>query len=94
MLEPIAAVAVPPHDFAHFGLPEPETLKDGMRYGYVCPGSDTNGPNALPSGVPEAYDTSEKRCVKLYVHAYAPDRTRFYLRAHYQPGNGPARPSP
>ncbi|MER6202269.1 hypothetical protein ABT234_33495 [Streptomyces sp. NPDC001586] len=94
LLEPTAAAAVPPHDFAHFGLPEPETFKDGLRYGDVCPGSNTGGPTALPSGVPEAYDTSEKRCVLLYLHAYAPDRTRVYLRAHYGPGTAPARPSP
>ncbi|MDI2127590.1 hypothetical protein [Yinghuangia seranimata] len=93
-LEPTAASGVPPRDFAHFGLPEPETLKDGVRYGYVCPASDTDGPTALPSGVPDTYDTSDERCVLLYAHAYAPDRTRLYLRAHYDPGNGPVRPSP
>lgn len=37
-LEPTAAATdVESHDFAHFGLSEPETFKDGVRYSYVCP---------------------------------------------------------
>ncbi|MFJ3903898.1 hypothetical protein [Streptomyces sp. NPDC090025] len=88
-LEPVAATDVPPHDFAHFGVPEPETLKDGVRYGYVCPGSATPEP---PSSLPDVYDAPQKRCALLYAHEYAPDRTRVYLRAHYEPGQGPALP--
>ncbi|MGW5420207.1 hypothetical protein [Streptomyces sp. NPDC003943] len=90
-LEPTAAATdVEPHDFAHFGLPEPETLKDGVRYGYVCPSS--GAPKATdPSG---AYDTSDERCVRLYAHEYSPDRTRLYLRAHYEPGIRPLPVTP
>ncbi|MFE5297304.1 hypothetical protein [Streptomyces sp. NPDC056632] len=101
-LEPTApATDVKPHDFAHFGLPEPETLKDGVRYGYVCPspatgdggpGKPTGSPSPTsedPFGSPDAYDTSDGRCVSLYAHEYAPDRTRVYLRAHYEPGISP-----
>ncbi|MFG3348106.1 hypothetical protein ACGF1Z_23985 [Streptomyces sp. NPDC048018] len=98
-LEPTAPTEVKPHDFAHFGLPEPETLRDGVRYGYVCPGTATGSPSPTsedPFGSPDAYDTSEGRCVRLYAHEYAPDRTRLYLRAHYEPGISPlpVPPSP
>ncbi|MEU6385076.1 hypothetical protein ABZ847_16055 [Streptomyces bauhiniae] len=70
-----------PHDFAHLGLPEPETLTTGMRYGDVCPGAtDTTD---------DPYATSDPQCVNLYAHAYTPTRTRIYLRAHYEPGISP-----
>ncbi|SCF59795.1 hypothetical protein [Streptomyces sp. Ncost-T10-10d] len=93
-LEPTAAATdVKPHDFAHFGLPEPETFKDGVRYGYVCPSTKAPQATGTPSGASEdpfgssdAYDTTDERCVRLYAHEYSPDRTRIYLRAHYEPG--------
>ncbi|MDI9889433.1 hypothetical protein QMZ92_35295 [Streptomyces sp. HNM0645] len=93
-LEPTAAATdIAPHDFAHFGLPEPETFKDGVRYGYVCPSADGPQVTTAPSGASEdpfgssdAYDTSDERCVRLYAHEYSPDRTRLYVRAHYEPG--------
>ncbi|MEU3602773.1 hypothetical protein ABZ714_29310 [Streptomyces sp. NPDC006798] len=79
-LEPTAAQPdTPAHGFARLGLPEPETLKDGTRYGYVCPG------NASPN----PYDISDRRCVRLHAHAYAPDRTRIYLHAYFPSGTGP-----
>ncbi|MGY1580635.1 hypothetical protein [Streptomyces sp. MN13] len=87
-LKPTAAATdVPPHDFAHLGLPEPEKFKTGMRYGYVCPAATETPQN---SGAP-AYDTSasDEQCVRLYAHDYAPDRTRIYLRAHFEPGISP-----
>ncbi|WP_406401103.1 hypothetical protein [Streptomyces uncialis] len=98
-----AATDAEPHDFAHFGLPEPETVKDGVRYGYVCPGADAPQATGTPSGASEdpfgssdAYDMSDERCVRLYAHEYSPDRTRVYLRAHYDPGLSdlPASSSP
>lgn len=93
-LEPTAAATdVEPHDFAHFGLPEPETFKDGLRYGYTCPSTGTPGATGSPSGATEdpfassdVYDMSDERCVRVYAHEYAPDRTRIYLRAHFEPG--------
>ncbi|CAL9524308.1 hypothetical protein SUDANB105_03879 [Streptomyces sp. enrichment culture] len=87
-LKPTAAVIdVPPHDFAHLGLPEPEKFSTGMRYGYVCPGATEASQDP---GAP-AYDASasDEQCVRLYAHDYAPDRTRIYLRAHYEPGISP-----
>ncbi|MEU4110073.1 hypothetical protein [Streptomyces sp. NPDC027717] len=30
-----------------------------------------------------------EQCVTLYAHDYAPDRTRLYVRAHYEPGISP-----
>lgn len=101
-LEPSSAQAdVAPHDFAHLGLPEPETFKDGMRYGYVCPGAAkaTEDPGASgtpdnPFGMSDAYDTSDERCVRLYAHEYAPQRTRIYLRAHFEPGISPLPATP
>ncbi|MEZ3181600.1 hypothetical protein KYY02_23790 [Streptomyces pimonensis] len=86
-LEPTSAQAgVAPHHFAHFGLPEPETFEDGMRYGHVCPGSAeaTKAPDV--SGV---YNSSSELCVSLYAHEYTPKRTRIYLRDHFDPGIGP-----
>ena len=85
-LEPTAtATDVPPHDFAHLGLPEPERFENGMRYGHVCPGA-TEAPQ--DPGAP-AYDTADEQCVRLYAHDYAPDRTRIYLRARFEPGISP-----
>ncbi|MCK8432121.1 hypothetical protein G3I77_03500 [Streptomyces sp. D2-8] len=101
-LEPSSAQAdVTPHDFAHLGLPEPETFKDGMRYGYVCPDAakatedpGTSGTPDNPYGTSDAYDTSDKRCVRLYAHEYSPKRTRIYLRAHFEPGISPLPATP
>ncbi|GGT22238.1 hypothetical protein [Streptomyces purpureus] len=76
-LEPTAAQTVKPHDFAHLGLPEPETFKDGIRYGYVCPDA--------PKTPEPPTSTSDDRCVRLY----APEHTRIYLRAHFEPGISP-----
>ncbi len=92
--KPAAAAAhATPHDFAHFGLPEPETFKDGVRFGYVCPRSNAARATATPSGASEdpfgssdAYDTTDERCVELFAHDYTPDRTRIYLRTHFDPG--------
>jgi hypothetical protein len=96
-LEPTSVQAdVTSHDFAHLGLPEPETFEDGMRYGDVCPGSAETAGESGGSGVSDAYGLSDKRCVSLYAHDYAPGRTRIYLRAHFEPGISPlpATPSP
>ncbi|MFD6322234.1 hypothetical protein ACFWOL_04985 [Streptomyces sp. NPDC058442] len=86
-LEPTSAQTdVTPHYFAHFGLPEPETFEDGMRYGYVCPGS------AEATGEPDAsdvYGLSDERCVRLHAHEYTPQRTRIYLRVRFEPGISP-----
>ncbi|MER6995212.1 hypothetical protein [Streptomyces sp. NPDC000410] len=57
-----------------------------MRYGYVCP--------AKAPGASDAYDTSDERCVRLYAHAYSPQRTRIYLRAHFEPGISPLPTTP
>ncbi|WP_346346847.1 hypothetical protein [Streptomyces sp. SID161] len=89
-LTPTAAQPdTPASDFTHLGLPEPETFKDGMRYGDVCPGTDDE-----PAGTPGAlatdpYDTSDDNCTSLYAYEYAPNRTRIYLRAHFEPGVSP-----
>lgn len=90
-LEPTAAqTGVPSHDFAHFGVPEPETLKDGVRYGYVCPGrAGAPGTAGASATEDDPYDTSDEKCVRLYAHEYAPERTRIYLRAHFEPGISP-----
>ncbi|MFF9298671.1 hypothetical protein [Streptomyces sp. NPDC014764] len=85
-LEPASAQTdVTPHDFAHLGLPEPESLKEGMRYGFVCPGVAEAAVDPHAPGV----DTSDESCVGLYAHEYTPARTRIYLRDHYEPGISP-----
>ncbi|MFF3030105.1 hypothetical protein ACFVS7_03675 [Streptomyces rubiginosohelvolus] len=101
-LEPTEAQAgVPAHDFTHLGLPEPETFKKGIRYGYVCPGSPEAAESPEPSGAPDmpygmedGYDTSAEQCVRLYAHEYTPQRTRIYLRAHFEPGISPLPSAP
>ncbi|MEU3522814.1 hypothetical protein AB0E62_02915 [Streptomyces sp. NPDC038707] len=94
LLEPTAAVTdVRTHDFGHLGVPEPETFKKGMRYGSLCPGADP-GPTASPDPLADPNGTSDTGCVSLYAHDYAPDRTRIYLRDHYEPGISPLPPTP
>jgi hypothetical protein len=68
-------------DFTHLGLPEPETLTDGVRYGDACPGG--------PEDLTNPYDIPDENCSSLYAHEYAPDRTRIYLRTHFEPGISP-----
>ncbi|MFI2373542.1 hypothetical protein ACH5AO_00455 [Streptomyces sp. NPDC018964] len=86
-LEPTSAQTdAAPHDFAHFGLPEPETLKDGMRYGYVCPGSSEA---TEEQEISDMYGLSDKHCVSVYVHDYTPQRTRIYIRDRFEPGISP-----
>ncbi|WP_432057844.1 hypothetical protein [Streptomyces sp. bgisy022] len=86
-LEPASApTGATPRYFAHLGLPEPETLKDGMRYGYVCPGS----PKASEDqDISDAYGLSDKHCVSVYVHEYTPQRTRIYIRDQFEPNVSP-----
>jgi hypothetical protein len=92
-LEPTAAQTdVPSHDFAHLGVPEPETFKDGVRYGYVCPSQA--GAAGAAATEDDPYDTSDEKCVRLYAHEYAPERTRIYLRAHFEPGISPLPATP
>ncbi|MEU9576768.1 hypothetical protein [Streptomyces chilikensis] len=85
--------------FAHFGLPEPESFEEGVRYGYVCPRADGAGGEPDSSGADEnwpgtsdEYDVeepSDERCVTLHAHEYAPDRTRIYLQVTFPAGTGP-----
>ncbi|OSC73876.1 hypothetical protein B5180_15880 [Streptomyces sp. BF-3] len=101
-LEPTEAQAgAPAHDFTHLGLPEPESFKKGIRYGSVCPGSpkatkspEPSGAPDMPYGMEDGYDTSDERCVSLYAHEYTPQRTRIYLRAHFEPGISPLPSAP
>ncbi|MFG3012171.1 hypothetical protein ACGFZB_17225 [Streptomyces cinerochromogenes] len=89
LLEPTAAVTdVRTHDFRHLGVPEPESFRKGMRYGSVCPGRDPE-PTVSPDPLADPYGTSDTGCVSFYAHDYAPDRTRIYLRDHYEPGISP-----
>ncbi|MCC8480753.1 hypothetical protein LMJ41_23145 [Streptomyces globisporus] len=101
-LEPAEAqTGVPAHDFAHLGLPEPETFTKGIRYGDVCPGRTEPAESPEPSGSPDTlfgmgdgYGTSDSQCVRLYAHEYTPQRTRIYLRAHFDPGISPLPSAP
>ncbi|KJY30703.1 hypothetical protein [Streptomyces katrae] len=56
--------------FSHLGLPEPETLVDGMRITSVCPG-ETKTPE---SG-------ALRLCAKIQAHEFQPGTTRIYVRA-------------
>ncbi|MEU7020271.1 hypothetical protein ABZ990_06385 [Streptomyces sp. NPDC046203] len=74
-------VGSPERDFTHLGVPQPESLKQDLRYGGLCP----SGPKDLT----DPYDTSDERCSRLFAHEYAPDRTRIYLRTTFDPGIRP-----
>ncbi|MFD8676340.1 hypothetical protein ACFV1A_25070 [Streptomyces seoulensis] len=54
-----------PHDFAHLGLPESETLTTGMRYGDVCPGASSD-PQCVNLYV-HAYTPTHTR---IYIRAH------------------------
>jgi hypothetical protein len=64
----------PPDGFAHLGLPEPETLVEGLRKISVCP---------------ENLDTPEGRrlrsCIDLFAHEYGHDNTRLYIKSTLGP---------
>ncbi|MGW1148571.1 hypothetical protein ACWD6I_26850 [Streptomyces sp. NPDC002454] len=82
-------------DFTRLGVPEPGTLTDGVREGHVCPSRDAPGSaKASPGASNDPFASSGDRCVTLYAHAYSPERTRIYLRAHYEPGISPLPVAP
>ncbi|MFK0050119.1 hypothetical protein ACIQU4_39660 [Streptomyces sp. NPDC090741] len=56
--------------FTHLGLPEPETLVEGMRITSVCPhDAKTHESGAL------------RLCTKIHTHEFQPGTTRVYLWA-------------
>ncbi|WP_314616331.1 hypothetical protein [Streptomyces stackebrandtii] len=77
-LEPEPANYRPAAGFAHLGLPEPETLFNGLLMGGFCP-DNVDSPNAEHL----AY------CVKVFSHEYTPGMTRIYLRSTIEPGLTP-----
>ncbi|MEU1228461.1 hypothetical protein [Streptomyces sp. NPDC005828] len=77
-LEPEPANYRPAAGFAHLGLPEPETLVDGMLMGGFCPDNVDS---------PDAEHLSY--CVKVFSHEYTPGTTRIYLRSTIEPGLTP-----
>ncbi|WP_237527442.1 hypothetical protein [Streptomyces sp. SID2119] len=40
----------------------------------------------MPYEMENGFDTSDGQCVRLYAHEDASQRTRIYLRAHFDPG--------
>jgi hypothetical protein len=64
----------PPDGFAHLGLPEPETLVEGLRKISVCP---------------ESLHTPEGRqlrsCINLIAHEYRRSHTRLYVKSTLAP---------
>lgn len=60
---PPSQPAKPPHDFAHLGLAEPETLTTGMHYGDVCPGAPDQCVNLY------AHDYTPTR-TRIYIRAH------------------------
>ena len=77
-LEPEPANYRPAAGFAHLGLPEPETLVNGLLKGGFCP-DNVDSPDAEHL----AY------CVKVFSHEYTPGMTRIYLRSTIEPGLTP-----
>ncbi|MGW6283784.1 hypothetical protein [Streptomyces sp. NPDC055107] len=64
--------------FGHLGLPEPETLVQGLRTTSLCPDGLTT-----PEG------TYLQRCVDLFVHELDADTTRIYVRSTVEPSVTP-----
>ncbi|KJY37719.1 hypothetical protein VR46_29965 [Streptomyces sp. NRRL S-444] len=56
--------------FTHLGLPEPETLVEGMRITSVCP-RDAKTPES----------DALRLCTKIHAHEFQPGTTRIYLWA-------------
>ncbi|MFH7598984.1 hypothetical protein WDV06_28400 [Streptomyces racemochromogenes] len=56
--------------FAHLGLPEPETLVEGMRVTSVCP-HDAQTPES----------DALRMCAKIHAYEFQPGTTRVYIRA-------------
>ncbi|WP_406277498.1 hypothetical protein [Embleya sp. NBC_00896] len=81
-LHPEAKDYRPAAGFAHLGLPEPETLLQGLREGGLCPGDVTS-----PHGKNVQY------CVDLFAHTLETGQTRIYIRSTIEPGVTPP-PSP
>ncbi|MFE0042323.1 hypothetical protein [Streptomyces albireticuli] len=73
----------PAAPFAHVGLPEPETLVQGLRKGGFCPGDV-----AAADGKDVAY------CVDLFAHEFEPGRTRVYVRSTIEPPAVPVTTAP
>ncbi|MFF3837590.1 hypothetical protein [Streptomyces sp. NPDC001930] len=78
--EPEPAGHRPAAGFTHLGLPEPETLVDGMLTGGFCP-DNVDSPDAEHLA----------HCVKVFSHEYAPGTTRIHLRSTIEPGLTPPR---
>ncbi|MFD4689578.1 hypothetical protein [Streptomyces sp. NPDC058463] len=64
--------------FRHLGLPEPETLVQGLRKSSLCPDD-----LATPEG------KYLQRCVDLFAHEFAPGTTRIYVRSTIEPSVTP-----
>ncbi|WP_369147776.1 hypothetical protein [Streptomyces sp. R44] len=79
-MEPEPTNYRPAAGFTHLGLPEPETLVEGMLTGGFCP-DNVDSPDAEHLA----------HCVKVFSHQYAPGTTRIYLRSTIEPGLTPPR---
>lgn len=66
--------------FGQLGLPEPETLVQGLRKISLCPDDLTT-----PEG------TYLQRCVDLFAHELEPGTTRIYVRSTIEPSVTPPR---
>ncbi|MFG3405810.1 hypothetical protein [Streptomyces sp. NPDC048142] len=64
--------------FGHLGLPEPETLVQGLRKISLCPDGLTT-----PEGM------YLQRCVDLFAHELEPGTTRMYVRSTIEPSVTP-----
>lgn len=64
--------------FGHLGLPEPETLVQGLRKIRLCPDDLTT-----PEG------TYLQRCVDLFTHEREAGTTRIYVRSTIEPSTKP-----
>ncbi|MEU3601517.1 hypothetical protein ABZ714_22765 [Streptomyces sp. NPDC006798] len=69
----------PSDTFEKLGLPDPETLKTGVQRIGLCP--DGEGKTVEGKHL--------RTCADFFSHAYAPGKTRIYVRAHFEPGVSP-----
>ncbi|MEU8890602.1 hypothetical protein [Streptomyces sp. NPDC048442] len=64
----------PADGFAHLGLPEPETLVEGVQTTSEC-----------PDGLKTPEGKYLQRCVTIFVHEFTPGSTRLYFKSTMEP---------
>lgn len=67
-----------PDSFERLGLTDPEAL-EGVLKSSFCP----------DNGIDTVEGKRLRTCARFFTYAHAPDKTRIYVRAHFEPGISP-----